>query len=231
MGAQPSVSGEKPEEAEADMGEDSSSESTSPSTTNPIRGTGAQRRAVRKLLRALYEKAWGERDMVWNSTKRVLCHMGGVSSTDKVRTLDGETRERLADSLFSQAYSTVMTVGTFSTKDHVASTVDALIEDPLKASELWKACKIRWHEQLGIDVHTIRALLGGKTEGEGPQTDGKGKSYHHKWAPVLPRRGKLAEQCPRTVLLGGQKQQPQESSPSTSPSKRRWTGIAGKTRL
>ena len=187
------------EQSAISASEGSSSESTSPSTTNPIRGTGAQRRAVRKLLRALYEKPWGERDMVWNISRRVLCHMGGISAQDKVRTLDGETRERLADSLFSQAYSAVMTVGTFSTKDHVASTVDALIEDPLKASELWKACKIRWHEQLGIGVHTIRALLG-KTEQEGPQTAGKGEE--------LP-----PEVDPRAALLG----EAGKAVPSNSP--------------
>ena len=151
---------------------------------------------MRKLLRALYEKEWGEREMVWNSTRRVLCHQGDTASTDKVRLLDAEKRERLADSLFSQAYSTVMAVGTFSTRDHVESTVDALIKDPLKASELWRACKIRWHEQLGIDVHTIRALLGGKTEEEGPQTVGKGEEPPTEVSPRDVPQGETGRAVP-----------------------------------
>ena len=119
-----------------------------------------------------------------------------ATSTDKIRMLDAEKRERLADSLFSQAYSTVMAVGTFSTRDHVASTVDTLIGDPLKASELWRACKIRWHEQLGIDVHTIRALLGGKPEEEGPQTAGKGEEPPTEASPRAAPQGEAGRAAP-----------------------------------
>ncbi|CAE7224293.1 unnamed protein product [Symbiodinium sp. KB8] len=196
--------GEKQQEvaADADTGGDSSSESTSPSATNPIKGTGVQRRAVRKLLRQLYEKEWGEREMVWNSTRRALCHQGDAAPTDKVRLLDAEKRERLADSLFNQAYSAVMAVGTFSSRDHVESTVDTLIGDPLKASELWRACKIRWHDRLGIGVHTIRALLGGKPTEEDSHTAAKGEKPTEE-DPQAAARGTASTAAPPHSPLGG----------------------------
>ena len=160
---------------------------------------------MRKLLRALYEKEWGEREMVWNSTRRVLCHQGDAAPTDQIRLLDAEKRERLADSLFTQAYSTVMAVGTFSSRDHVESTVDALIGDPLKASELWRACKIRWHDRLGIDVHTIRTLLGDKSAEADPHiaaTAAKGERPVEEQPPAASRGTASVEVPPQNLLRG-----------------------------
>ncbi|OLP81019.1 hypothetical protein AK812_SmicGene38501 [Symbiodinium microadriaticum] len=62
---------------------------------------------------------------------------GDAAPTDKIKLLDADTRERLADSLFNQAYSTVMSVGTFSPREHVENTLDALIGDPLKEEIDW----------------------------------------------------------------------------------------------
>ena len=209
--------GEKQEEraADADTGGESSSASTSPSPSNPIRGTGAQRRAVRKLLRQLYEKAWGESEMAWNSTRRTLCRPGDAAPTDKIKLLDADTRERLADSLFNQAYSTVMSVGTFSPREHVENTLDALIGDPLKASELWRACKIRWHERLGIDVQSIRALLGETP----PRED-------HRPAT----RGTASTATPQHSPPGGAGGDTTRPEPDLS-SRRKLTGIAEKMRI
>ena len=68
----------------------------------------------------------------------------------------------MADSLFNQAFCTLMTIGTLSGGSHVQAAVDALIDNPLGACELWGACKVRWHEKLGIPAKPVATILGNK---------------------------------------------------------------------
>ena len=98
---------------------------------------------------------------------------------DKLRALGGQKREDIADALFNNAYSALMTVGTLSGGTHLQMAYDQLRADPLLAFEMWAACKLRWQDKLGIPAATVAKILaskpaislpGGTDEGKEPKT-------------------------------------------------------------
>ena len=80
--------------------------------------------------------------------------------------------------------------------------MDTLIGDPLKASELWRACKIRWHDRRGIDVHTIRALLGGKPTEDDSHTAAKGEKPTEDDSHTAAKGEKPTEEDPHAAVRG-----------------------------
>ncbi|CAE7222897.1 unnamed protein product, partial [Symbiodinium necroappetens] len=71
-------------------------------------------------------------------------------------------REDIADALFSNAYSALMTVGALSGGSHLQVVYDKLRGSPLLAFEMWAACKVRWQEKLGVPTATVVKILASK---------------------------------------------------------------------
>ncbi|CAE7708649.1 unnamed protein product, partial [Symbiodinium microadriaticum] len=86
----------------------------------------------------------------------------GREEGGEVEGINSFSEGTVADSLFNQAFCTLMTIGTLSGGSHVQAAVDALIDNPLGACELWGACKVRWHEKLGIPAKPVATILGNK---------------------------------------------------------------------
>ncbi|CAE7206203.1 CACNA1H, partial [Symbiodinium necroappetens] len=145
----------------ASAGEDSST-SSSPPEDNPIRGTSSQKQIVRRMVRGIYERPWHADDLLWNLSQNRLTSMATARVGDKLRALGGQKREDIADALFNNAYSALMTVGTLSGGTHLQMAYDQLREDPLLAFEMWAACKVRWQEKLGIPAATVAKILASK---------------------------------------------------------------------
>eukprot|EP00439_Symbiodinium_sp_Y106_P069246 s1754_g11.t2 len=138
---------EDSDETNSEAGE-SSPTSSSPSDTNPLRGPSALRKRMRQLVRPLYERRWGNADMVWNSTRSLLCREDAVAEGETYKALSSAKREELADALFNQAYSCLMAMTLWGGEGGVERTHAALRQNPLLANSLWCACRIRWHAQL-----------------------------------------------------------------------------------
>ena len=149
---------EDSDETNSEAGE-SSPTSSSPSDTNPLRGPSALRKRMRQLVRPLYERRWGNADMVWNSTRSLLCREDAVAEGETYKALSSAKREELADALFNQAYSCLMAMTLWGGEGGVERTHAALRQNPLLANSLWCACRIRWHAQLKVPLAEFRKLM------------------------------------------------------------------------
>ena len=89
---------EDSDEANSEAGERSST-SSSPSDTNPLRGTSALRKRMCQLVRPFYERRWGNEDMVWNSTRSLLCREDAVAEGDTYKALSSAKSSQMLCSI------------------------------------------------------------------------------------------------------------------------------------
>ena len=140
--------------------EPESDTSTTSEEDDPLRRNAQKRQFCRRLVRSLYRGDWA--NLLFDKrSHRLYVEEEAPVAGECLRLTAAQTR-KMVSQLMECAYYSLMCLHLYGEEARTRTLQQRLRESPLLATDVWTACRVRYHGQLGVTKQEVQALLDGR---------------------------------------------------------------------
>ena len=145
-----------PRRSSSSSEEPESSVSTTSEEDDPLQGEPQKRQLCRRLVRSLYREEWA--NLVFDKRSRRFFVEEEAPAGNFLWLTTVQTK-KVVSQFMECAYYSLMTLRLYGEESRFRALQMCLREQPLQATDVWTACRVRYHGPLGVTKEEIWGLL------------------------------------------------------------------------